>query len=208
MRCRHVRGGGFGRQQNRRWEACQVGRNWVLGNRTLVLYSQTFINVTKLTTFTHRCRFFWINKMAKGPQSVSQVAQSQSKMVHRVAVAEREEAMRKESKNLWKLQGCLWILTTKTLGVQIKSTWSPKGQLSDSRVFLLVQSSQLEYSGNQVFAVTVSLPPKCLCTQLVLNDCWCITLFSHSPLHPAQCTWRLDHRLKDVEQQPGPELGV
>lgn len=60
--------------------------------------------------------------MAKGPQSVSQVAQSQSKMVHRVAVAEREEAMRKESKNLWKQQRRLWILTTKTLGIQIKST--------------------------------------------------------------------------------------
>ena len=39
-------------------------------------------------------------------------------MEHQFAVAEREEAGRKESGNLWKLRG-LWILT---LGVRSKST--------------------------------------------------------------------------------------
>ena len=54
--------------------------------------------------------------MAKGTWSASQLAQSQFKMGHQFAVAEREEARRKESENLWILLG-LWILTTKILGV-------------------------------------------------------------------------------------------
>lgn len=94
--------------------------SWVLGNRTLVLHSLIFIAVTIFTTLTHSHRFRGINKMAKGTWSAFQVAQSQFKMGHQFAVAEREEARRKESENLWKLRG-LWILTTKTLGVQIKS---------------------------------------------------------------------------------------
>lgn len=89
--------------------------SWVLGNRTLVLYSLIFIAATIFTTLTHSHRFGGINKMAKGTWS-AQVAQSQFKMGHQFAVAEREEARRKESENLWKLRG-LWILTTRILGV-------------------------------------------------------------------------------------------
>ena len=90
--------------------------SWVLGNRTLVLHSIIFIAVTIFTTLTHSHRFWGINKMAKGTWSASQLAQSQFKMGHQFAVAEREEARRKESENLWILLG-LWLLTTKILGI-------------------------------------------------------------------------------------------
>lgn len=75
-------------------------------------------------------KFWGVNKMAKGPRSVSRVAQSQSKTVYRVAGAETEEAVRKMIKNLKKLQG--------RLGSHHQNTGcpnSPEGQPNHPCVF-------------------------------------------------------------------------
>ena len=82
--------------------------------------------------------FFFFVQLPKNLSILIKTIQSQFKMGHQFEVAEREEARRKESQNLCKFRG-LWILTTKTLGVRIKSTWNLAGKLSDSH--FSVQSS-------------------------------------------------------------------
>lgn len=59
--------------------------------------------------------------MAKGPRSVSELAQNRCKMVHRAAIAETEETTRKNIRNVQQLQGGLWSPSIKTLGLQTKS---------------------------------------------------------------------------------------